>query len=775
MEKLKNLLGIYKRKRLFMSVKGVVLHVGVLLTGFIMASVSFAGGISPFASGFAAGVPVICSLTAAIGTAAGFVFFRGFFDSLRFVSAVSLICLINLGLKDRVAAKYRMLSVCLTAFLSCFLSSLAVFIAVGGENTYVILCLGEALISSAFAAFTQKLTDMGTLGKKAAFFESVDTVAVIFFSGVILFSLDTFSFFGFSPARCIAYFAVLLFSLCGREGASSVAGVCAALTLGFNEEVPNLMPGFIISGLFSGIAGKYGKIPAATGLVISSALSLVLTGNGDTALISITEAAFSGIVFVFIPEKLLFSLAKRIMPLSTAVFDEEKGRTLHFTLKRSAKAVRDISESVSAVSELLRKTEKPSEADFSVSVKEDICKECNKSDFCWNKCTELTEAAFDKAKKILIAKGRITTDTLPERLSLICRMPDKLSDSFNSAYCEHNARLVAKGEIFEAKKAAARQFYSLGAILDDAAQRLCFVPRTDPVLANAVSGVFREMGFSVLGISAFSSPSGKNTLQVYCSHVPVIPDISVITDRLFEVTGNCYLPPVADEYSDEGTVLSFTEECRLTVEYHTASHTGSGEEFCGDTCECFFDGMGSFYAVLSDGMGTGSRAAIDSVMTSSLMSRLMRAGFSPESALEAVNCALMIKSSDETLSTLDIVKIDLETGLTEFFKAGAAASVIKKSEKTLAVEKSSMPLGIIRETGFEKSEITLSDGDVIILMSDGASVIPQPCFKELIRDGKNGGVVTLAKNTVEKALEMSPAGKHDDITVTCIRLRGRST
>lgn len=771
MEKLKTILGFHKNKRLTEALKAILVHMLCFLTGFIMSSVSFFGNTSPFATGFTAGVKSLYSLTAAVGSAIGYVVFFGFFNSLRFVCAVSLICLISLGLKDKVTGKYRMLFVCLTAFLSCFLSSLAVFIAVGGENTYIIMSFSEALIASAFAGFTEKLSDISTLRKKADFFDSADTVTVIFFGSVLLLSLDTFSFGSFSPARCIAYFIILLFSVTGKEAMSSIAGISSALTLGFSPEKPSLMMNFILSGLFSGVTGRYGKIPSAIALVISTTLSVVLKGDSETALFILSEAVLSSTVFVFIPEKRLISLARRIIPLSEEAFDEEKGKTMHFLLKRSAKAVRDISESVNAVSRLLQKTEKPPTEDFPLLVKEDICKECNKYDFCWKKCSSMTENAFNDAKNTLLEKGRLSSSMLPERITLICRMPEKLSDSFNRVYCEYNARLVAREEIFEAKKAAARQFYTLGSIIDDAAEKLCFVPRTDPVVTNAVSGIFNELGFTVGGISAFTSPEGRSTLRVYCTRVPVIPDISVLTDRLFDITGKCYLPPVADEYSDEGTVLSFTEEARLTAEYHTALSKCTGEEFSGDTCECFFDGSGFFYAVLSDGMGSGPRAAVDSVMTSSLMSRLMRAGFSPESALEAVNCALMIKSPEETLSTLDIVKIDLESGKTEFFKAGAAASVIKKGEKTLAVEKSSLPLGILRETLFEKSEITLSDGDIIFLMSDGASVIPLPEFRELIRDNKNGGVVTLSETALNKALDFSPAGKHDDITITCIKIK----
>lgn len=765
-----------KKQRFYKTEKGIGLlktaasQTALFVLNFLSGGISFAGGLSPFATGFCAGTENTYLLSSCIGASTGYLFFFGFFDSLRFVAAILMICLIKLGVNEKATGKRQLLFVTLTAFLTTFFSSAAVFLAIGGEFSYIIMCLCESVISACFSAFTLKLTNIRALKKKGAFFAPTDTIAVIFSGCVILLALDNFSIGSFSPARTAAYFIIMLFALCGKESASSIASLCCGLTLGFNERHPHLMAGYIITGLFTGLSGTYGKFPVAVSMIISSTLALILKGDSETAIAAVSEAVLAGAAFVFIPEKYLFALAQKVIPLSRDAYDEEKGRMLLFDLKRSAKALKDISESVLAVSSLLQKTEKKASVSFTGFVCEDVCKECTKYDFCWTKCAGITEKTFERAQKTLIEKGRLIQDDLPDRLSLICRLPEKITDSFNQAYCEHNARLVARKDIYEAKKAAAQQFYSLGKILDDAALSFSRIPKSDPVRAAAVAPVFRDMGFELSGISAFSSVDGASTIQVYCSHVPVMTDISLLIERLFEATGTVYLEPVADEYSDEGTVLSFTQEKRFTAEYHIRSHTGAGEELCGDTCECFFDGTGYFYAVLSDGMGSGSRACLDSVMTGSLMSRLLRAGFSPETSFEAVNCALLIKSAEETLSTLDILKIDLESGEASFFKAGAAASVIKKGDKTLAVEKSSLPLGILRETDFETSSTALCNGDMVFLMSDGASVIPHATFKEILRENKNAGVITLSDIILKKALEFSESGKHDDITVACIKL-----
>ncbi len=71
-------------------------------------------------------------------------------------------------------------------------------------------------------------------------------------------------------------------------------------------------------------------------------------------------------------------------------------------------------------------------------------------------------------------------------------------------------------------------------------------------------------------------------------------------------------------------------------------------------------------------MGSGGRAAVDGAMASGLISRLLQAGFRSDSALRMVNSALMVKSGDESIATVDIACLDLFSGHLDSLKAGAA-------------------------------------------------------------------------------------------------------
>lgn len=109
----------------------------------------------------------------------------------------------------------------------------------------------------------------------------------------------------------------------------------------------------------------------------------------------------------------------------------------------------------------------------------------------------------------------------------------------------------------------------------------------------------------------------------------------------------------------------------------------------------FRTGSGRMVTVLSDGMGSGGRAAVDGAMAVGLTSRLIKAGFGADSVLRLVNSALMVKSGDESLATLDVASVDLFTGRLESLKAGAAVSLLRSMGRVSRIEKASLPVGIL--------------------------------------------------------------------------------
>ncbi len=186
---------------------------------------------------------------------------------------------------------------------------------------------------------------------------------------------------------------------------------------------------------------------------------------------------------------------------------------------------------------------------------------------------------------------------------------------------------------------------------------------------------------------------------------------------------------------------------------------------CGDTFEAFRDGRGRQLLLISDGMGTGGRAAVDAAMASGLFSKLIKAGLGFDAALRIVNSALLAKSEDESFATLDLACFDFYSGQCAICKAGAAASFLRRAGKAEMLECASMPTGILREAHFSDFQTRLQPGDLILLVSDGALDAGTGWILEELNRFEGTNAQSLTDLISEEAARRRTDGHEDDITV----------
>lgn len=139
---------------------------------------------------------------------------------------------------------------------------------------------------------------------------------------------------------------------------------------------------------------------------------------------------------------------------------------------------------------------------------------------------------------------------------------------------------------------------------------------------------------------------------------------------------------------------------------------------CGDTVLHFEVGS-RYFVILCDGMGSGDSARNESRLTARLFSEFLKAGFEKETALNMINSALALKDDQESFSTVDILELDLETGVCEFMKIGSAESFIKKKGNVEVISSKALPIGILENIEVTTVRYELSAGDLILMVSDG--------------------------------------------------------
>lgn len=360
-----------------------------------------------------------------------------------------------------------------------------------------------------------------------------------------------------------------------------------------------------------------------------------------------------------------------------------------------------------------------------------------------------------------------SVDQVREKITDITRKENNANRA-NMGEEEYIRREIVLEKTNQIRKVAGDQFFSIADMLEDLAFEFDEAESFD---TNASAKIRQMLG----------------NYEIYPSSISVVEDkfnrirVEILTDSLSTDLKNgeiCHeIGKICNRYFQNGTVtqfkneamLSFTEKPVYSLNVGFAQHSAEGE-LCGDTVKILNDNKGHSILIISDGMGRGSRAALDGAMGAGLLSRLINAGFSFDSALKVVNSALLVKSNDESLATLDIASIDLFTGRCEIYKAGAPASFIIKNGRINKCELSSMAAGILRGIEFAKRTAILSLDNYVVLLSDGISDIGEAWVQNTLQLCRGLSPQQTADFIIEAALEHEKGKRIDDMSIIIAKL-----
>ena len=150
-----------------------------------------------------------------------------------------------------------------------------------------------------------------------------------------------------------------------------------------------------------------------------------------------------------------------------------------------------------------------------------------------------------------------------------------------------------------------------------------------------------------------------------------------------------------------------------------AMSTRSHREENGDKC-IWFPGTGNdYFVLLCDGMGTGAGAAQESREAARLLEGLLRSGFPAEYALRSLNSLAVLRELGGC-TTVDLVRLQLDTGRGTLYKWGAASSYLLKNGQLRKMGTASPPPGLSVHARETVDRLSLGGGEVLILLSDGA-------------------------------------------------------
>lgn len=181
---------------------------------------------------------------------------------------------------------------------------------------------------------------------------------------------------------------------------------------------------------------------------------------------------------------------------------------------------------------------------------------------------------------------------------------------------------------------------------------------------------------------------------------------------------------------------------------------------------------GRMLLALSDGMGHGAGAQDESRKTLELLSLCMEAGYDRGEAVKAVNGVMLSVTGGEKFSTVDLCMIDLWNGRAAINKLGACASFLIQGRKLHRLEGHALPLGIVEHILPTESEVSLAEGDLLLMMSDGVTDAfeGEEEILSLFRGAADDAPQHIADMILQEAIVQQGGLPKDDMTVLCAQV-----
>lgn len=360
-------------------------------------------------------------------------------------------------------------------------------------------------------------------------------------------------------------------------------------------------------------------------------------------------------------------------------------------------------------------------------------------------------------RQSLVVRLRFASSALAQVSESVRDVREKINNLSGSEPLENELRMVASD-----------QFFSISDMLGDLAFEFDEAEIFDYKSAGKIRRMLGEFDIYPENISVIVDKFDRMRIEILASSKTNGLDSPRIKNEISKICGRDFEKSRVN-YSGSNIMMTVIERPNFKMNFGFAQYSAEGK-LCGDTIKVVNDTRGHMIFIISDGMGKGSRAALDGAMGAGLLSKLLSAGFGFDSSLKVVNSALLVKSSDESLATLDCACVDLFTGKCEFYKAGAPLSYIVKNNTINKCELSSMPVGILREIEFAKRTTILNVGDEVIMMSDGVTDIGEELLLDFIKYEDNESPNEKAKDILDFAVSHTEERHRDDMSVIVAKL-----
>ena len=614
--------------------------------------------------------------------------------------------------------------------------------------------------------------------------KSVGAAAIFLF---LVFTLRGNLYYSLSLSAFFAMTGTLFF--CRTRGMLFGGVVGLALGLAYS---PLLAPIFVFAAFISGIAFRF-SVPLAAWTSFAAGIFWGFYVKGISALSGLFPALLAASLLFTVIDKLFIAeriaadenphareqktpnKLPRVVPLPDSALDIARLDRTKQKIKSLCETLTELSETFGEMSK--RRYRSPAESYMNIceAAFDSSCTGCRNRESCHGQVSVREEA--ERLARVILKNRAVCMSDAGQALSANCeRLPDIIDEiNHNTSVSARSALECDRSEIFALDYAAVADLLAEAQV--EEAEEMVIDAKLTSVLCDAISA----LGLEPAPVGAMVYGKNRRRITVQGKYEMLVSNI----ERILSAADRA-LPFKTDRssaYVYEGGVceLRANEAQRLSVTSSLRCAMAAGEnEVCGDSMSVFSDGDGHFFSCISDGMGSGRRAANASRICVEFIEKMLSSGAasygrSAKSVIEMLNGFLRTKnfgSINECSSTVDLLELDLVNKSAFFCKCGAAPTYVFRSGSLFKLRSETLPIGIMDKVDCRAIKFDVDAGDLLVMVSDGVVQGKEECpwlFDLLRANAESASPDSIADKIVKYAKNL---GSADDISVAVIKIKG---
>lgn len=396
-----------------------------------------------------------------------------------------------------------------------------------------------------------------------------------------------------------------------------------------------------------------------------------------------------------------------------------------------------------------------------------VCRNCDNFDKC-KKNERAINLSIAKMIDIGFAKGKLSLIDLPTELSKTCIHPNNILFAINKLLADYRARLIENANLEIGRDLIAKEAFGISEVIRSLALESGQLLKFHNKLEKALYENLFKAGFLVTELLLYGEDDRLSASIIFSMNEFSLIELQNVVSKTLNTQMEI---ETRSQVNEQKTYVLLKKANEYEAVFGIAKAIKDGSLKSGDTHAMTKISSDKVLVALSDGMGSGLDAENVSSTSLSLIESFYKAGLDHGLILDTVNKLLSINTED-FFTALDISVIDLKKCSADFIKYGAPYGFIVNENGIKIVEGSSLPLGII--DGLKPSIATtpLTDGDMVVLLTDGISDAfnNSGAIIDFLRTLPAKNPQTLAEEILNKAISLNDNQVKDDMTALAVRV-----